>query len=239
MLYITDLASELLRGKPKKLPGIKIDTKTKFGIKYSTTIISTAEASKEIGKPIGTYINIQTKESNQIKNIIAILFYMLKTQINNAKKFLIIGLGNSGFIADSLGPKVLKKINANDKLMTFEPNVGGITGINSVDAIKAISDLCKPDLVIIIDSLVTASPNRIGTNYQISTSGISPGSGISRNNRTINSALLDVPVLALGVPLCTFISYRTNNILHVVPKDIDRIVLDSANIISSAINILV
>ena len=93
--------------------------------------------------------------------------------------------------------------------------------------------------MIVIDSLVSASPSRIGTNYQICTSGITPGSGIGRDNQTLNQKLLKVPVIALGVPVCTIMTSDKNKIYHVVPKDIDMVIRDCAHLIARSLNTLV
>lgn len=237
MKPISDLACELLRRKPADLNGIQITTQKKFGITTHTTTITTAQAAKHIGKPVGTYLNIQATPTTHDKHLSQTLAQALNTQVNNGTKILVVGLGNDQFIADSLGPQVLENIQTGDTLLTFQPSVFGVTGINSVDAIKAITDLTKPTTVIIIDSLVSASPERIGTNYQICTSGITPGSGLGRNNQKIDQQFLGVPVLALGIPVCTIMTTK-KQIYHVVPKDIDDLINHCATIIATAINTL-
>ncbi|MBQ7973659.1 MAG: GPR endopeptidase, partial [Clostridia bacterium] len=202
-----------------------------------TEIKSTA-AARHIGKPIGTYINIDTMDCRP-RNITKTLREALKSLIFEPTKILIVGLGNDKFVADSLGPCVLQLIKTGEHLLTFEPSVFGVTGINSVDAIKAITRLVQPTTVFVIDSLVSATPARIGTNYQLCTSGITPGSGIGRNNQTINQKLLGVPVIAIGVPMCTIMTTTPNQIYHAVPKDIDIVIRDCAQIIAQSINTLV
>lgn len=237
METITDLACELLRRTPKQITGLTVTITEHAGIITQKTIISSTSASRSIGKPIGTYINLDTTNGKP-RNIIRTLQYTLASLISNHNKILIVGLGNNNFIADSLGPSILKLIKTNTQLVTFEPNVFGVTGINSVAAIQAITRLVHPTVVIVIDSLVSASPTRIGTNYQICTSGITPGSGIGRDNKTINCKLLGVPVLAIGVPVCTIMTTMQNQIYHVVPKDIDVLIRDCSKIIAQSINTL-
>ncbi len=238
MEMISDLACELLRRTPHKTNGLSITNTEHAGITLHCTTIKTAAAARQIGKPIGTYYNLDATHG-RTRNIVNVLRRSLQTLITNPGKILIVGLGNDKFVADSLGPCVLEQINSGDKLLTFEPNVFGVTGINSTDAIKAITKLTQPDAVIVIDSLVSATPSRIGTNYQICTSGITPGSGIGRNNQTINQKLLGVPVLAIGVPVCTIMTTVPDHIYHVVPKDIDIVIRDCATIIAKSINTLV
>lgn len=235
---ITDLACELLRRTPHTTPGILITTTEQAGIVIQHTVIQNPTAARQIGKPVGTYINIDATTCKP-RNIVKALRQTLQALIKDTTKILIVGLGNDKFVADSLGPCVLEQINTGSQLITFEPCVFGVTGINSVDAIKAITHTTRPSAVIVIDSLVSATPQRIGTNYQICTSGITPGSGIGRNNQTINQKLLGVPVIAIGVPVCTIMTTVPEQIYHVVPKDIDLLIRDCAKIIAQSINTLV
>lgn len=238
MDIISDLACELLRRAPHDTEGLSVTNTEHSGIILHTTNIKNTAAARQIGKPVGTYHNIDATRGKP-RNISNVLRRSLQSLLTNPTKLLIVGLGNDNFVADSLGPCVLRQIKTGDKLLTFEPCVFGVTGINSVDAIKAITKLTQPSAVIIIDSLVTATPSRIGTNYQICTSGITPGSGIGRNNQTINKKLLGVPVLAIGVPVCTIMTKVPDQIFHVVPKDIDVVIRDCAKIIAQSLNTLV
>ncbi len=237
MKIVTDLACELLRRTPHSITGLTVTTNEQSGIRIQTTQVTTTAAAHSIGKPIGTYLNIDTVNGKP-RHMIHILHRTLSSLITDTTKILIVGLGNDKFVADSLGPTVLEHIQTGNQIVTFEPNVFGVTGINSVQAIQAITRLVRPTVVIVIDSLVSAAPSRIGTNYQICTSGITPGSGIGRDNQTINQRLLKVPVLAIGVPVCTIMTPQQGQIYHVVPKDIDVIIHDCADIIARSINTL-
>ncbi|MCM1404109.1 MAG: GPR endopeptidase [Prevotella sp.] len=238
METITDLACELLRRAPRTTSGVAVSTTCQAGITVHQTTISTPTAAHSIGKPIGTYLNLDTTHGRP-RNIVNALRQALISLLTDTGKILIVGLGNDKFVADSLGPCVLQQIDTGEQLLTFEPCVFGVTGINSVDAIQAITHLVHPTAVIVIDSLVSATPERIGTNYQICTSGITPGSGIGRDNQTIDRKLLGVPVLAIGVPVCTIMTPTKGQIYHVVPKDIDVVIRDCAQIIARSLNTLV
>ena len=238
MQSVTDLACELLRRTPHHTAGLTVSTICQAGITIQTTTIQTNAAARTIGKPVGTYFNLDTQRSKP-HHIVNALKNALLSVLPTTGKILIVGLGNDKFVADSLGPCVLEQIKTGNQLVTFEPCVFGVTGINSVAAIQAITRLVHPTAVIVIDSLVSATPTRIGTNYQICTSGITPGSGIGRDNQTINRKLLGVPVLAIGVPVCTIMTLNENQIYHVVPKDIDVVIRDCAKIIARSLNTLV
>ncbi|MDR1917589.1 MAG: GPR endopeptidase [Christensenellaceae bacterium] len=287
--YITDLAAELLRHTPHHDKGISVNMKRADGIKIMTMQITNEMGARQIGKPVGTYINLEcdtetensptpsapsaqsapsatpapsappatptpsassapstppatpvpsatSASSGEMQNLLPNLISgKLQRLLPKKSRVLVVGLGNDRFVADSLGPKVLSFINTGERLMTFEPNVKGITGINSVDAIKQIVKLCKPNCVIVIDSLVSVSADKIGTNYQIATSGITPGSGIGRDNKRLDEDFLGVPVLAIGVPICTIITAKRKT-LHATVKEIDQIIINCALNIANGIN---
>ncbi len=251
MTIVSDLACELLRRRPATTDGVRVTSKKLPHLTIHTTTISTAEAARNIGKPVGTYVNLALDDdAADTTTLVTQLAKALRPLITDRAKILVVGLGNDRFVADSLGPQVLRQLPPSPHLLTFEPNVRGVTGINSVDAIKAISDLVHPTAVIVIDSLVSAEPARIGTNYQICTSGITPGSGLGRDNPCLNQDLLGVPVIAVGIPVCTLLkpphrsATHTANatvsqpIYHVVPKDIDLVIDTCATVVASAINTL-
>ena len=240
MAIISDLACELLRRRPAEQDGVRVTTRRSGHLTVHTTVITTDSAAKHIGKPIGTYINIATDPADDTPDatVAPTLTKALRPLIPDRERLLVVGLGNDRFVADSLGPQVLQRLRTSPHLLTFEPNVRGVTGINSVDAIKAISDLVRPTAVIVIDSLVSAEPTRIGTNYQICTSGITPGSGLGRDNPCLNQALLGVPVIAVGIPICTLLTKPRRQIYHVVPKDIDLVIDTCAATVADALSTL-
>ena len=98
--------------------------------------------------------------------------------------------------------------------------------------IKAISSFYNPDLIIVIDALVSTSLDRLNKTIQLT------DTGINLNGNYLDKKSLKVPVLAIGVPtvidLKTLIS--TNIDMMVTPKEIDFIVDSLAYIISSSLN---
>ncbi len=100
-------------------------------------------------------------------------FYRLKN-LPSPFHVLIIGIGNDSYTADSLGPKVVKKIHVNAHLVDFdihiegnkisalEPGVLGETGIETRRIIESVAEEIDPDLVILIDSptMSKISPTR-------------------------------------------------------------------------------
>jgi hypothetical protein len=127
-------------------------------------------------------------------------------QINRYKNILVVGLGNSEIVNDSLGPDVLKKLLVSRGL-DIKPQLGAIatdvysnTGIESADTVKAFCDLIVPDLVIFIDSLATISVDRLCSSFQIANDSIQAGSGLNKNNKKLTKKILKCDILSIGVP---------------------------------------
>lgn len=165
-------------------------------------------------------------------------------------KCLIVGLGNIRSTPDSLGVKTLNNIlvtrylfeidnisvNSNFRnVSVIAPGVSGNTGIDSFDIISAIIKETKPDFIIVIDSLVSSSSERLVKTIQITTTGIIPGSGINSNKKEISFDVLNIPVITLGVPTVINIIKDKYNLL-VTPKDIDFLIEKLSSIISKSLN---
>ena len=80
------------------------------------------------------------------------------------------------------------------------PGVMGITGIETGEIIKGISEKMKPDIVIAVDALAARRSSRINAAIQLSDTGIIPGSGVGNKRQALNEETLGVPVIAIGVP---------------------------------------
>lgn len=246
-----------------------------------TLRITSQELSQKIGKPRGVYVTYDTKRemfsnASQSKRLSANISATLMNLIGIVKRtspILVIGLGNGNIVADSLGEKVVDRVAvtrtlSNDKrtqsVCAFNVGVSGVTGIQSAEIVAGIADKIKPCVIIAVDSLATSVVSRVGTSFQISTSGITPGSGVGGDKDRIDKSLLGVPVISVGVPL--MLSMRTalysfmkdyssstgqsidefrlretladNNLLNLIvsPKETDFFVDKCSAIIASAIN---
>ena len=138
--------------------------------------------SKIINKKSGDYLTIEFKDVTDIDNrikVINILKKELKSllTISPKNKYLIIGLGNNKITADSLGPRVIDKIVKTayldeiglgfSNVAAYAAGVKGETGFESTDIIKALVKIYKPDVILIIDSLVTKFLERVNKTIQI------------------------------------------------------------------------
>ncbi len=142
------------------------------------------------------------------------------------------------------------------------PGVLGQTGIESTEIIKSVCDSIKPKCVIAIDSLASRRLSRLATTVQLSNGGISPGSGVSNKRSELSEQTLGVPVISLGVPTVVDAATLAYDLLEehsgdsdgrfadivekvlagdgksmfVTPKDNDVIAIETAKLLSTAIN---
>lgn len=70
-----------------------------------------------------------------------------------------------------------------------------------MEVIKGIVDNIKPKLIIVIDSLASKSIERISSTVQLSDTGIVPGAGVGNARNEISQVTLEIPVIAIGVPM--------------------------------------
>ncbi len=191
--------------------------------KYKNIIVDDIILNKnnDLGKKEGKYVTISfndVTDNDNYMNVFNVFKKELQKILNYSKikkddTCLIVGLGNSKIISDALGSKTLENIIVtrhlyllNDvdlkyrNVSIIEPNVIGVTGIESFDIIKNVVDQIKPDFVIAIDSLCAINIERLNKTIQITTSGIVPGSGIGNNRFELSFETLNTKVIAIGVP---------------------------------------
>lgn len=196
---------------------------TKKHYKYKNTIVDDIilEKNNLLNKKEGKYVTISFKDITDHSNYKIVLNIFKKELIKvlkycNIKKedsCLVIGLGNPKIISDALGSKTLDNIIVTRHLYLLnnvdtryrnvsilEPNVMGVTGIDSFDIIKKIVEKIKPDFIIAIDSLCAIDIKRLNKTIQITTSGITPGSGIGNQRSELSIETLNTKVIAIGVP---------------------------------------
>lgn len=75
------------------------------------------------------------------------------------------------------------------------------------------------DIVIVVDSLATRDINRLYKTYQITDTGINPGSGINNHRLALNKKTLNVPVIAIGVATVVDSASLIINTLEEVDKN--------------------
>lgn len=235
----TDLIiDEISRNQETKIATKKIIEKENI---TSEEIKIDKELEKKLKKKPGIYRTVTFKDvtdKHNFKEVEQAVITALKStyeDINLTKdsKVLVIGLGNEESTADSLGPKSMNHVLVTRHLFllgdveegyrnvaSFKPSVTGVTGIETKDLIEGITEKIKPDLLIVIDALASNSIDRLNKTIQITTSGISPGSGIGNNRVEISKETMNIPVIALGVPTVVEATTIVQDTLQLLLKQI-------------------
>ena len=222
----TDLAIEaslLDTGDNDSLPnGVEFEGYKTDYVSVSHIRITDDNGERAIGKPKGNYVTLEVpglreNVSGAFGDAEKVLSDELKKliDIKPGCTIMVVGLGNRFVTPDALGPKVIDKLlvtrhlygvlpdeitDSMNSLCAVAPGVLGITGMETGEIIKGISDKIKPDTIIAIDALASRKTSRISTTFQIADTGIIPGSGIGNGRKALNHETLGVPVIAIGVP---------------------------------------
>lgn len=218
-------AHDLLRGSTgQEIPGVEEQVEKMDSIKINTITIKTDAGARSMGRPIGSYITIESpplkiNDPNVKQEIIQAMNKGLKLLIGNRLQpdqvVLLVGLGNWRATPDALGPKFIEYIPITRHYHQYAPQalvpgmrptcgiapgVLGITGLETFEVIKGIVDKIKPAVMIVVDSLAAQNVERIGTSIQMANTGIQPGSGIGNTRHALTEEELGIPVIAIGCP---------------------------------------
>lgn len=251
--FRTDMADERVDEYKKvnnltNIEGVKVSTDKNEQITTTIVDVLNENGAKALSKEIGKYVTMDIKDikylDEKFKDTISIeLSKQIKLLMgesfkNKQKSVFVVGLGNIYVTPDSLGPKVIQNIEITRHLIHFakdlvEPNtreisamspgVLGTTGIETSEIILSVSKAIKPDFVIAIDSLASTSIDRLGTTIQLSNTGITPGAGVKNKREGINKDILNVPVIAIGVPTVVDMATITSETLgKILEKSIEK-----------------
>lgn len=244
----TDLAIEasaMLSRKPgDTIDGVRVDNYFENDVTVTKVCIENETGAEKIGKPIGNYVtieceNLRSGDENALEATKKVLKKELSAlaKINDESVVLVVGLGNRFVTPDALGPNVTDDIYVTRHLFSempeivsddlrsvcaVAPGVLGITGIETVEIIKGVTEKVKPDLVIAIDALASRSMSRISTTIQLADTGITPGSGIGNKRMGINEENLGVKVIAIGVPTVVDAATVANDALELMMNSINE-----------------
>ena len=204
-----------------ELPGVRAEEETVSGFPVTTVEITDARGEKELCKPIGTYITVDTepclrREDNAFSTGAQVLARLLRglLRLKPGDTVLVAGLGNPAVTPDAVGPLTARHTLATRHLTAsmpehfasfrpvsvIETGVLGTTGVESAELLKAICGGVAPDCVIAVDALASRSLERVCRTVQLTDTGIVPGSGVGNSRSALNRTSLGVPVVALGVP---------------------------------------
>lgn len=219
----TDLAVErLVMTGHEEIPGIEKHEETIDDMFISRIRVLTPEAGIRVGKPPGRYFtlecpNLRFRNRNTLKRVAQVIAKELTDMAGLPRHgdVLIVGLGNWQATPDALGPKVVSQLMVTRHIRDYvpkelggrlypvaaiSPGVLGITGMETIDIIKGVTNEIHPELVITVDALAARSPGRLLTTIQMADTGIQPGSGVGNKRPGINQETLGIPVMAIGVP---------------------------------------
>ena len=190
-------------------------------------------------------------------------YYLKRYKLNNKKSCLVVGLGNKGISADTLGPLVTNNIIATGYLKhlsidnccrlvyTLVPRTLKDTGYEAFLIVKSLVSKIKPDFIIVVDSLISSNIKYLNKVIQITDSGIIPGSGIFNIQTEFSYKTLGIPVIVIGIPLAieastiirdalkiktSAISFNDGYDFVVCSKDVDEVITIFSNILSEGIN---
>lgn len=221
----------------------KIDAKIKNGVETIHFIVN-ENNEKKLNRIKGDYfainfdyVTLHTKENYIKKELMKVLNFLFK-DIKPARP-LIIGLGNSSILCDSLGVHTTNKVMAtnhfNDflnipKVAIFNPEVTEKTGISSFSLIEMVVKKLNPTIIIMIDTLATDNEIYLNNCIEVNNTGIIPGSAI-KENKKIDKNTFNIPVIAIGVPLVM----DKNKNLYTTPN-VHEVIDLTSKIISDALN---
>lgn len=238
----SELASELLKSR-----FIRLNEWVE-----QTTVDLDEETATKIGKKAGKYVTLLSSvvakgEREYYKRLENALSRALADMLGKPQTVLVVGLGNPSMTADALGKSVIERVrvtrglneDASCMVCTLCPNVLGVTGVESYDVVRGVVDRIKPDVILAVDSLCASSPSRLLTAFQLTDTGIAPGSGVNSFRFRIDKESMGVRVISIGVPLVVYASMLLDSNeeeLVVTPKDVDILVEECAEVIAGAIN---
>ena len=264
----TDLALESreLAAARGEVPGVSFEESLREGLLCQKVKVETPEGSAALGKPVGTYYTLNIgallrRESGEFPAAVAALASVLRELLQTAPErcSLVAALGNRDITPDNIGPlaaqnvlvtRHLKQYAAEDfrllrSVAVIAPGVLASSGIESADYIRWVCERLQPAQVIVIDALAAKDLGRLCRTVQVTDAGITPGSGVGNARSAVNSEVLGVPVIAVGVPTVVDIGslLKPDSVqgdkdreMIVTPRNIDAEVAGAARLIAYALN---
>lgn len=193
-------------------------------IRTTVVKIRTENGARAMGRPQGNYITIEAPNLSvpdeeyhrEVSEEIAKHLRQL-IDLKREKSILVVGLGNQGITADSLGPCVVGNLRmtrhviqeygrmgiGDEKMHRTSGIVPGVmaqTGMETSEIVRGVVEETKPDIVIAIDALAARSTKRLNRTIQITDTGINPGSGVGNHRVGLSEKNLKVKVIGIGVP---------------------------------------
>ena len=226
-------------------------------LKITEVEILSDGAAARLGKPRGLYITLESdaplwEYSPFHAERTAAVARELKKVCGDVFRggVMFVGLGNRRITADSVGVLAAERVLATRHLKrlagldtsrlaettVLTPGVMAQTGLESSELTAAVCGKAAPSQVIVCDALACFEPSEMGRSIQISSSGISPGSGVDNSRCELSEATLGARTAAVGVPTVSRLLGERG--MLVTPKPADRLAHQSAELIAAAVNAL-
>ncbi len=268
----TDLALERLEDQVEQpLPGIESRQWRRSPLSIHRIAVTDSRGEQALGRPRGQYITAQMEpnalsDSQWIYRSASVLAQLLRPMLPSKGPVLVAGLGNRALTPDALGPLALEHLIVTRHLMQTMPGefghlrpvcalatgVLGNTGIETAEILRGAAQRVEPAAIVAIDAMASRSLDRLCRTFQLSDTGIAPGSGACNPRQELNAHTMGIPVIALGVP--TVVEARTLALdlvpngqldeksapdagMLVSPKDIDLQVAKCAKVLGYALNL--
>lgn len=239
----SDLAVESAR-LAAGIPGVRSISRNIGGVKI-TDIKIPQEARQHISRPAGRYITLEGDPSQSA--LPALLKRAFEQLLPPGGLILAAGLGNPDITRDSLGALTVRKLiprkGSRYRLAAVETDVAARTGIETVRMVRAIAQELNASCILAIDSLCCSSPARLCHTVQLTTAGITPGSGAAAPRKELSLHTIGIPVAAVGVPTAALLSAITGNPKHksylAAPTDEDIEAQLWSECIATAINAVI
>ncbi len=217
----TDLAVELREelDTQEMIPGVHVSTKINRDndMKETRIVIDSKQGADRLGKPMGTYITIESEElrcsdEDYHEPMSESLFRHLREMLGSKRRILIAGLGNRAVTPDALGPLVVDNLYVTRHLIkeqilrcsyeisAVSPGVMAQTGMETQEILLGVIREVKPEVLVVIDALAAGNSNRLNKTIQLADTGIAPGSGVGNHRKAITEETMGVKVIAVGVP---------------------------------------
>ena len=275
--YRTDLAMERTVRPGGMGDGVCVDTQTRGEMEITWVRVDSPQAARRLGKAQGVYWTLThprlpALSPEERMTVAQEVGQMLRLLLPPKGDVLVLGLGNRRMTADALGDRVVSGILVTRHLRegrlrgvcAMAPGVLGVTGVETAELACAMTERLHPAAVVVIDALAAMETSHICTTIQLTDTGISPGSGVGNHRAGITSDRLQVPVIAVGVPMVVYASTIVRDALRrilsgettedadtmaeslsssaqadmvVTPRSIDELVDGLADMLALAINL--
>ena len=271
-LYRTDLAVERHARAGAAPEGVRSAEYTENGLRVTQIDVTDDRGARALQKPVGRYLTAETgdallSEGDWIWETARGLARLLRPLLPERGPVLAVGLGNRAITPDALGPLCLEHLIVTRHLIermpgefgglrpvaALTPGVLGTTGIESAELVRGAVERVKPAAVLAVDALAAGALSRLFRTFQLSDTGVSPGSGAGNHRAALDQSTLGVPVVAAGVPtvvdagtLCLSLlgeeaalppETEAAAAMLVAPKDADLRVRKCAKALSYGINL--